>query len=200
MEPPRIPRITLRRRVPLGALRCGKNRYEILAESPSMDNLLQSSIRLARLSSVTEVLATTESGSCARWRILASDPSPDLEWLGEVVPHSKTLGTSGPFKGSYAKTARGTWRIGMQLIPVSDESAERSRLISYRRTSGISVWIKDGKIMAGFALETATPRDGTQICQSVLLNTAAEIGVRCEIMADPHFAAMVDGLVHFGGS
>ncbi len=197
MELPRIPQISLRRRAPKYALSCGKSRYEILAESESMDNLLQSSIRLARLASVTEVLATTESESCARWRILASDPNLTLDWLGEVVPHFKTLSGSGSFRGSYAKTPRGTWRIGMQLIPVSDESTERSRLISYRRTSGVSMWIKDGKIVAGFALETANPRDGTQICQSVLLNTAAEIGVRCEIMADPRFAAMVDELIHF---
>ncbi len=194
MKPPRLPQIALRRKTPMCALPLGKNLYETLVESEFLDNPIANALRLARGSSITGVLVSTESSNSSRWRILTTDPNVDLAWLGEQIPHRKPLKTSGPSKGSYTRTFRGTWRIGMQVIPVVDESVERSRLISYRGPSGISVQIKDGKILLGFTLESANPRDGTQICQSVLLNAAADIGVRCEIIENTSFATIVDEL------
>lgn len=189
------PHLQLRKHVPKAALPVGKNRFEIIVRSDTTADLIRNAIKLARTHGVIEVLATTETGKGTLWRVLISDPDLDFQWLGRIVPHARQISGTTATKGSYAKTNGGTWRVAMQLVPVSDEGLERSRLIAYRGQSGISLWIKDDKMTVGFVLEASTPRDGTQICQSALLNMAAKIGVRCEIVAEPRFAAIVDGLL-----
>jgi len=191
----KTPRIELRKRSPKVALPIGKKRFEIIVRSTASADFIRNAIKLARTNGVTEILATTETGKGSLWRVVTSNPDLDLQWLGDIVPHSKQISGTTTFKGSYAKTLRGTWRVAMQLVPVSDEGLERTRLIAYRGVGGVSLWIKDEEMTLGFILEASTPRDGTQICQSSLLNMAAEIGVRCEILAEPRFAAMVDGLL-----
>lgn len=76
----------------------------------------------------------------------------------------------------------------MELVPVADEGAERAALATYRGPSGVSVRIVGDVVTTGFVLEVVTPRDGTRICQRALLDMAAAIGVRCEIVPEPGFA------------
>jgi hypothetical protein len=82
----------------------------------------------------------------------------------------------------------------MKLIPVAHEGTERTKLIGYRGIAGISIWSRAEDLVMGFALEVSAPRDGTLICQRALLNTAAQIGVRCEVGSDPGFAMLTESL------
>ena len=195
MRPLPLPRFKLRRHEPKKELPVRGKRFEIVLLSAPATNLVRSAVKLARTPGVLDVTATTESGKGAIWRVLASRPDVDVSWLGVALPHSKQVGSASSFKGSYAKTDRGTWRVALGLIPVKDEGLERNRLIAYRGAAGVSLEVKDKHMTFGFVLETASPKEGTRIAQSALLDTAAKAGARCEILADPRFAAVVDGLL-----
>ena len=192
-----LPCIELRRHEAHLELPVPKKRYEIVLHSDSSSNFVRHAVKMARTPGVVEVAATTESGRGSIWRVLTSRAGIDLSWAGNSAPHSKQVVGTAKFKGSYAKTSKGTWRVAMSLVPVVDEGLERERLIAHRGAAGVSLRIKDDRMTFGFVLEVAAPREGTLIAQSALLNTAAKVGVRCEILADPHFAAIVDGLLAF---
>lgn len=193
----RIPTPSLPHRKPkaVPVLRIAKNSFEIVLRSQERGDLVKSALKLMRTPGVSEVLVTSESGRDARWRVVASNPEPpDMSDVGEIVPHASQVSDKARSKGGYIRTARGTWRVAMQLVPVVAEGAERTRMAQYRGNSGYSVWISRGVVTVGFVLESATPKDGTQICQSSLLNMAAKVGVRCEVVPEPRFAALVDNL------
>lgn len=192
MRIPSPPRVR-RERQPIDALPVGKN-FEIILMSSDRKDLVRKAMKLIRTPGIVEVLATTESGRNAYWRVRTTDSNVDLTWLGETLPHLVPISGKSKTKGSYSKTKRGTWRVAMQLIPVKAEGIERARMIEYRGISGVSVWISGDMVTVGFALEVATPMDGTQICQRSLLTMASQIGVRCEIVPDPTFAALVESL------
>ncbi len=173
----------------------GVRRLETVVQAPDGDNLVRTAVRIARIPGVVEVTGTTEAEHGSWWRIGSASAVEDLEWLGTVIPHRAALFGRPDSKGAYTRTGRGTWRVAMHLVPVRTEGAERGRMIEYRSASGSSVWVAGGRVIAGFTLEVATPRDGTRICQRSLLSMAAEIGVRCEIAAEPRYATLVEGLV-----
>ena len=199
MRVPNLPQLPKRNLVPVDALQLGKNRFEVIVRSANRNDLVRSAVKLIRSPGVVEVLATTESGAVATWQIVTSNADVDLSWLGERVPHAKAVSAKAKSKGSYVKTKRGTWRVAMALVPVVAEGLERAKMIQYRGMSGISVWVADATITVGFVLEVATPRDGTQVCQSSLLNMASAVGVRCEIVSEPNFAARVESLSSLKG-
>ena len=184
----------LRKKQPREVVPIGKHRSEVIIVTENTADLVRKVVRARRTAGVEEVFVTTESGHDARWWIMTADRGADLEWLGMPWPHVNPLSLTTRNRGGYVKTSRGTWRVGMELIPVAHEESERSRLIDYRGIAGISVWSRASDLVLGYALEVATPRDGTLICQQSLLNTAAQIGVRCEITADPSFAILVERL------
>ena len=188
---PSVP--SLRKRQPQIAVPIGKQ-FEIVLISSDRKDLTRKALKLIRTPGVTEVLISSESGRYAYWRVITSDPKVDLDWLGEPIPHVSPIYSKSKTKGSYSKTKRGTWRVAMELIPVKSEGLERARLIEYRGISGVSVWIVGDEVKVGFALEVSTPIDGTQICQLSLLTMASKIGVRCEIVPDPKFAALIESL------
>ncbi len=190
-----LPSLPTKKRQPVSALPLGKTRFEVIVRSPERSDLVRRAVKLIRTPGVTEVIATSESGRDARWRVILSHAAIDLSWLGETIPHAVPVSARAKSKGSYARTARGTWRVAMQLVPVAAEGPERARLIEYRAMSGISVRIAEDLVTVGFALEVATPTDGTQICQRAMLAMAAQIGVRCEIVPDPTFASLVENLL-----
>lgn len=194
MHAPTLPHLPKRKRLPVEALSVGKNRFQIIIRSENRIDLVHQAVKLIRTPGISEVLATTESGDEATWQVVTSNADVDLSWLGERVPHLKAVSARAKSKGSYIKTKRGTWRVAMELIPVAAEGLERSKMIRYRGNGGFSVYVSDNKLTLGFVLEVATPRSGTQICQSSLLNMASGIGVRCEIVAEPKFAALVESL------
>ena len=183
-----------RRTQPCPVVPLGKHQFEVIVVTNDATDLVRKVVRLRRTSGVVEVFVTTESGHDARWRILTTDSRTDLDWLGVPWPHAHPLSLKMRSRGSYAKTLRGTWRVGMQLIPVAHEGTERTKLIGYRAIAGISIWSRAKDLVMGFALEVSAPRDGTLICQRALLNTAAQIGVRCEIALDPGFAMLAESL------
>lgn len=187
-----LPRIR-RKHQPVEALPVGKN-FEIILVSSDRKDLVRKAMKLIRTPGIVDVLTTSESGRDAYWRIITTDSHVDLAWLGDPLPHVTAISGKSKTKGSYTKTKRGTWRVAMQLIPVKAEGVERARMIEYRGISGISVWISGDAVTVGFVLEVATPMDGTQICQRSLLTMASQIGVRCEIVPDPTFAALVESL------
>jgi hypothetical protein len=184
----------LRRKQPRSVVPVGRHQSEVIIVTNDTTDLARKVVQARRTSGVIEVFATTESGHDTRWWILTTDPSADLDWLGVPWPHARPLSRKTPSRGSYAKTSRGTWRVGMHLIPVAHEGAERAKLISYRGIAGISIWSRVDDLVMGFALEVAAPKDGTLICQRALLNTAAQIGVRCEVASDPGFAVLTESL------
>lgn len=196
LAPPlRLPSLPAKTRMPLAALPLGKGRFELILRTPDRTDLVRKAVKLIRVPGVTEVFATSESGRDARFRVVSSDPGIDLSWLGQTLPHALAISAPARSKGSFARTARGTWQVAMQLIPVVSEGDERARLIEYRGPSGISVLVAGNKLTVGFALEVATRTDGTQICQRAMLNTATQIGVRCEVVPDPGFASLVEKLL-----
>lgn len=199
MRVPNLPQLPKRCQVPVDAFPIGKNRFEVIVRSKNRNDLVHSAVKLIRAPGVVEVLATTESGIDATWRVVTSNASVDLSWLGQRVPHAKAVSDKAKSKGSYVKTKRGTWRVAMALVPVVAEGIERAKMIQYRGMSGISVWVSGATITVGFVLEVATPRDGTQVCQSSLLNMASAVGVRCEIVPEPKFAALVESLSSLRG-
>ncbi len=190
-----LPSLPTKKRPLVAALPLGKTAFEVIVRSPDRSDLIRHAVKLVRTPGVTEVIATSESGRDARWRVVSSDAAINLAWLGETVPHAVPLAARAKSQGSYTRTARGTWRVAMQLVPVAAEGAERARLIEYRGMSGISVRIAGDVLTVGFALEVATRTDGTQICQRAMLNMAAQIGVRCEIVPEPGFASLVENLL-----
>ena len=191
IKTPAIP--TFRKREAVDVVPMGKQ-FEIVLISHDRKDLMRKAMKLIRTPGVTEVLTSSESGRDAYWRVITSDPKVDLDWLGDHIPHNSPIHSKSKTKGSYTKTKRGTWRVAMELVPVKSEGLERSRLIEYRGISGISVWISGDEVKVGFALEVSTPIDGTQICQRSLLAMASQIGVRCEIVPDPTFAALIESL------
>lgn len=184
---------TFRNRQPVEAVPIGKY-FEIVLISHDRKDLTRKAMKLIRTPGITDVLTSTESGRDAYWRVITSNPKVDLAWLGDPIRHISPIHSKSKTKGSYTKTKRGTWRVAMELIPVKTEGLERSRLIEYRGVSGISVWITGDEVKVGFALEVSTPIDGTRICQRSLLAMASQIGVRCEIVPDPKFAALIESL------
>jgi hypothetical protein len=171
-----------------------RHHFETIIVTEDKTELVRKVVQVRRMSSVTEVFVTTQSGYDTRWWITTTEPSPDLDWLGVPWPHVRPLVRKAPSRGSYAKTPRGTWRVGMRLVPVANEGLERAKLINYRGIAGIGIWSRSDDLMMGFALEVATPNDGTVICQRSLLNTAADIGVRAEVANDPGFAVLTERL------
>jgi hypothetical protein len=182
----------LGRKQPRSVVPVSKHQSEIIIVTNDTADLVRKAVQVRRTAGVIEVFVTTESGHDARWWILTTDASTDLDWLGVPWPHVQPLARKASSRGGYTKTSRGTWRIGMQLIPVVHEGTERTRLISHRGIAGISVWSQGDELVVGYTLEVATPRDGTLICQRALLNTAAQIGVRCEVAPDADFAVLAE--------
>jgi hypothetical protein len=169
---------------------------EIILVTKDNTELIRKVVQVRRMTSVTEVFVTTQSGCDTRWWIMATEPSPDLDWLGSPLPHGRPLGRRAQTRGSYVKTSRGTWRVGMHLVPVANEGLERAKLIAYRGMAGIGIWSRSDDLMVGFALDVATPIDGTVICQQSLLTTAADIGVRVEVAYDTKCAVLTERLLH----